>query len=211
MVRHYHIVAFGERTAGMLKNGFYLGKTSDLVFNVEPDKSIDLDDGNTEVGSEKLTLSFSILGLFNQPSAITEIWLIPICQDYVASNPDIVKIMLEDENYFREAKSGEFGKIQFSATMRYAVDNPMWEIISNYFIDYFLPLVVVHNVVGDEDIDVMDVGSNVLLSFSMSDLIVSGSFCLVYADRQEVIISFGSSIDISPSEAVGVLKVETSL
>lgn len=136
MVRHYHILAFTSRSHGSALDGSYLGKTSDLVFKTEPDKSIDLDDGNTEVGSEKLSLSFSILGEVKNKREVAEIWLVPVGE--YDENTEILKINLSDQEYKLEAKSGEFNKTLFSAVLRYPVEFPRYQTITGYFDEYFL-------------------------------------------------------------------------
>jgi hypothetical protein len=92
----------------------FLGKTSDLVFKTEPDKTLDLDDGSTEVGSEKLTLSFSILGTIQNPWPIGEVWLVPVISEGNFAPGEfppgsVLSIYLRDaDDYHIETKTGEF-------------------------------------------------------------------------------------------------------
>lgn len=132
MVKFYRVIAFaspvilGHYPVG----GFYLGKTSDLVFKTEPDKSIDMDDGTTEVGSEKLSFSCSLLGKLNNQAEIREIWLIPVVNDYQTQQPEIIRIYVGDGDYKLETKSGEFEKTLFSATLRYPVASPQYDTLA---------------------------------------------------------------------------------
>lgn len=143
MVKFYHIIGFeGKQTPwGDPTPAHYMGKTADLLFKTEPDKTIDLDDGSTEVGSEKLSVSFSLLEKLQNPWPLAELWLVPVCQDYNMENPEIIRIHLLGSDYHLEAKSGEFDKILFSANLRYPVTSPAYTVSEDYFQDNSMVLI----------------------------------------------------------------------
>lgn len=141
-VKFYYVLAFHEGVKPLLfadDQPHFLGKTSDLVFKTEPDKTIDLDDGSTEVGSEKLTLSLSILGAIQNPWPIGEVWLVPAISDGVYDRGeypagDVLRVYLRDvDDYHIETKSGEFELTRFSASIRYAADAPAYDYYRNFF------------------------------------------------------------------------------
>ncbi len=148
-VKFYYVLAFHAGITPLnsaYDQPHYLGKTSDLSFKTEPDKSLDLDDGSTEVGSEKLSLSFSILGAIDESWPIAEIWLVPVISN--GNYPfgefpmgDILRIYLrEADDYHFETKSGEFELTRFSAAIRYAVSAPAYDYYLDFFKDYRLHL-----------------------------------------------------------------------
>lgn len=126
-VRFYHILAQN----GSVWN--YLGKSSDLVFKVEPDKSIDCDDGQTMVGSEKLSCSFSLLSNLVDPHAISKLWLVPNVSG--SSTAQIIEINVGTDDYKTEQKSGEFGKTLVNIGIRYPSDvTKPWQFLAeSYF------------------------------------------------------------------------------
>lgn len=185
MVKFYHIIAFDSppSTENGTHSGYYMGKTSDLVFKEEPDKTIDLDDGTTEVGSQKLTVSFSILEKLNNLPLLKEIWLLPVLDDYYQKNPDIIKIDLGGCEYHLEAKSGEIEKILFSALIRYAVETPAWDAIQDYFGAQSI-------IIGRMESGVVDDayvyhGEDEIATAEYSNLVVSGCFAFVGVNFDE--------------------------
>ena len=70
----YHVLAIDKDDALQ-----YLGRTADLALKTDTDKTIDLDDGTTYVGSEKLTLSCTMLGSVINQYALKQVILV---QDY---------------------------------------------------------------------------------------------------------------------------------
>lgn len=118
----------------------FLGKTADLSFTTEPDVTIDLDDGTTEVGSEKLSLSFSVLGRIDNPWPLGEIWLVPAISsvDYPAPGTfppgAVLKVKFSDsEDYRLETKSGAFEITKFSAALRYGIAVAPYGYIDDFF------------------------------------------------------------------------------
>jgi hypothetical protein len=210
MVRFYHIIAFFERANPTLpQGGCYLGKTSDLVFKVDPDKSLDLDDGTTEVGSEKLSLSCSLLGeLQNQPE-IKEIWLIPVDDNYIMHMPEIIRLYLETGDYKLDAKSGEFNKIIFTATLRYPVDNPQWEPQGYWGSG------TAHIVIGvlSGDIDGGTICLNdeysTMAEININDLIIKGAYAFtgIIESGMEITINCGEVLFSDYPQQLGGLKV----
>jgi hypothetical protein len=157
-VRFYYVLAFHEGITPLSSPGsqpHFLGKTSDLSFKTEPDKTLDLDDGSTEVGSEKLTLSFSILGTIDNPWPIGEVWLVPAISNgtyAVGEFPmgDVLRVFFRDsEDYHYETKSGEFELTRFSASIRYAVQAPAYDYYHDFFDDCRLHLFP--NIISNED------------------------------------------------------------
>ncbi|MDD3535719.1 MAG: hypothetical protein PHC50_06205 [Candidatus Cloacimonetes bacterium] len=152
-VKHYHVLAFEVSKQYQLAAGklvyqpHYLGKTSDLSFNTEVDVSLELDDGTTEVGSEKLSLAFSSIMPLTNPAALSEVWLVPAIghsggwQQGEAPRGDILRVHFRDsEDYRLELKSGTFELLKFSATLRYPVDTPAYEYISDFWKNHRLHL-----------------------------------------------------------------------
>lgn len=126
-VRFYHILAQNGDVCN------YLGKSSDLVFKVEPDKSIDCDDGQTMVGSEKLSCSFSLLSNLVDPHAISKLYLVPNVSG--SSTAQIIEINVGTDDYKTEQKSGEFGKTLVNIGIRYPSDvtKPWRYLAESYF------------------------------------------------------------------------------
>ncbi len=147
--KFYYVLAFREGVDPLVHSDaqpHFLGKTSDLVFKAEPDKTLDLDDGSTEVGSEKLTLSFSILGTIQNPWPIGEVWLVPAISGGTFAPGEfppgsVLRVYLRGANdYHLETKSGEFELTHFSASIRYAADAPAYGYYHNFFDDYRIVL-----------------------------------------------------------------------
>lgn len=208
MVKYYHIIAFEEPVTLDQDNptfGHYMGKTSDLAFKTEPDKTIDLDDGTTIVGSEKLSLSFTCLEKLQNPWPLKELWLIsglPTVDRGVAysfvnhNNYQIVSIDLRGVDYHLEAGSGDFEKILFSANFRYAVDNPPYRSYDDYFSDDWTILLgrLQDPYNGDEVQLIIDSTAAVL---DMNDMLVEYCFACVGIDAyymDPTIAKYGDSI-----------------
>ncbi len=144
MAGHYYIIAFDSPYGDFSQYlafpiwGQYLGETSDLEFRVEPDKTVELDNGLLEVHSEKLSLSFSILGEIQNPGleqSFRNIWLVPDVGDGEVKK-DIINIMIRSEYSSvnrgwmeLEEKSGEFGRHNYKLEMRYDVNHPRFNIL----------------------------------------------------------------------------------
>lgn len=148
-VKFYYVLAFRQGVFPLVHSEaqpHFLGKTSDLVFKTEPDKTLDLDDGSTEVGSEKLTLSFSILGAIQNPWPIGEVWLVPAISggtyalgEYPPGS--VLRVYLQSADDYRiETKSGEFELTHFSASLRYAANAPAYGYYYHFFDDYRIAL-----------------------------------------------------------------------
>lgn len=142
----YHVV--GIRGAGVYDafcpSSCYLGKTTDLLFKVEPEKTIDCDDGTTVVGSEKLTLSFSMLDRIDRPqNRIDQLLLIPhvpLQTGAVAGKEVLTVDLLGEHGLNEEVKSGEFEKTHFSYTWRYASGNAPYTLSDAFFDNYIVIL-----------------------------------------------------------------------
>lgn len=183
MVKFYHIIGFTIPTA--LGNdpiaGHYMGKTSDLLFKTEPDKTIDLDDGSTEVGSEKLSVSFSCLEKLQNPWPLAELWLVPVCQDYFNENPEILQIDLRDSDYHLESKSGDFEKILFSATLRYPAENAAYKYLAFYFEDFGMVLGKLQGDMNGDEVVVETEGYSTVV-MPVEDMLAEGCFAFVGID-----------------------------
>lgn len=148
-VKFYYILGFRSGRPPLLnvsEQPHFLGKTSDLSFKTEPDKTLDLDDGSTEVGSEKLSLSCSILGTINNPWSLGEIWLVPAISGreyplYEHPEEGILRIFLiNDDDYHIETKTGEFELTHLSANIRYATSAPAYGYYDQFFEYYQIHL-----------------------------------------------------------------------
>jgi hypothetical protein len=142
-VKNYYILAFQQRVTMPFvpasEQPHFLGKTVDLSFRTEPEKTLDLDDGTTEVGSEKLSLTFSILGAIDNPWPIAEIWLVPmigskLCPDNGFTGmhnrePALRVFLTEYDEYRFETKSGDFETSRFSCEIRYPVQYEAYEYV----------------------------------------------------------------------------------
>lgn len=213
MIRFYHVIAFPNRVSlgGYPVGGYYLGKTSDVAFKTEVDKSLDLDDGSTEVGSEKLHFSCSLLGRLNDRAVIREIWLIPVVDNYLAMNPSVVRIQVEDEEYYLEEKSGEFGKVNLKAEIRYPVGYPQW-----WSIDYWDAqdkCIIIGQMSGDYDgaeVFLNDDGLNQLASVDCASMIMRGAYAFVGVPSgyEYVLMCGNGSAGLDASEATGLARVD---
>lgn len=172
-VRFYHILA----QRGSVWN--YLGKSSDLVFKVEPDKSIDCDDGQTLVGSEKLSCSFSLLSDLVEPYAISKLMLVPAVSG--PSSADPIEINVGTEDYQIEQKSGEFGKTLVNIGIRYPSDVPApWRYRSKYFASSAI-IMGRYTLTGSYISPSLNVRQNdkVVASTVLGDEIVPGLYCII--------------------------------
>ncbi|MCK9309113.1 MAG: hypothetical protein PHY48_12755 [Candidatus Cloacimonetes bacterium] len=179
--KYYHILAFLSRDEGMSNQALYMGKTSDLSFKTEADKTIDCDDGSTETGSEKLTLQFSILGKLINNWDIAMLWLVPIrsTSDYMYSKGEILKIYLGGGDYRIENKSGEFEKVLFHAELRYPADSPQYSYDANYFDNN---CILLGRVNAPEYNDILELKSDntLIVSADMKEDIIEGSYAFAF-------------------------------
>lgn len=212
-VKYYHVLAFSSSTESVNNQTSYLGKTSDLVMKPEPDKTIDLDDGTTETGSEKLTVSFSMLGKLQNPTKIRMIWLVPICSDYSAG-AQIIKLKLDSEDYRIENKSGEFEKILFNATLRYPTDINPWpyEYDGEYFANYFMIIGRVSDqYLGSPGVEVRDSNEDVITSTVLDDNIVAGYYAFVLLPEGTDVSLLASETvlaSIDGGSSIGVVRID---
>ena len=153
MAKFYHIVGISyDYNPDIIQMGYYLGRTSDLDFKVEPDKTIELDNGINEVGSEKMSLSFSLLDEINNNdiNRLKTILLIPE-QDLSSINSGdfaMLEIKIPQMKFINniklelEEKSGEFQKHWLKLKQRYDVNHKPYRFIMNedYYEDYLLLL-----------------------------------------------------------------------
>ncbi len=197
--KFYYVLAFREGVVPLLHadtQPHFLGKTSDLSFKTEPDKTIDLDDGSTEVGSEKLSLSFSILGAIDNPWPIGEVWLVPAISDGKFA-PDefppgsVLCIYLRDADDYRiETKTGEFELTRFSASLRYAADAPAY----GYF-DLFFKYHQIHLFPNINDADALitierdDKQKVIAVGYSYEDRLIHNQLALISPCIEDSMIS----------------------
>ena len=198
----------------------FLGKTSDLSFKTEPDKTIDLDDGSTEVGSEKLSLSFSILEAIENPWPLCEIWLVPaISKGYYAGGEfpagDVLRIFFRDtDDYHIETKSGEFELIRFSATISYAADAPAYQYYVNFFSKWRILLFPKLQV---DSIELLR-GSNdqfLTSAYPPEDRIVRNQaalLCPIIPNEQEILVQTnGNELHVVELEEKGIITLNMVL
>jgi hypothetical protein len=142
--KFYHIFAVEPDTDESLqtpdKMPVYLGQTTNFSMKTEPEKSVDLDDGSRWVGSEKLSLSFSIIGKLQRPIEVLKIWLIPNVGQRVGAAPqgEVLMVDLGNEGLQAkqtqvESKTGEFEMTHFSATRRYPAEVSAVSVFENFF------------------------------------------------------------------------------
>lgn len=136
----YHVLAIDKDDSLQ-----YLGRTADLALKTDTDKTIDLDDGTTYVGSEKLTLSCTMLGSVINQYALKQVILV---QDYpFVLNSGRVQIpvrrinLKEQEHYSLENVSGDFEKVKLEINMRYPVSYQASIIDEDWLYDNQLVLI----------------------------------------------------------------------
>lgn len=98
----------------------YIDKTTDLEIKVEPEKTIDLDDGSTEVGAVKTTVSFTTLRQTGLEGG-RYLHLLPV--DFASGTMhtiDLKRCSLRMKTF--ESKTGEFEKQQFTIVNRFPVE-----------------------------------------------------------------------------------------
>lgn len=213
-VKFYHVLAFSSANAMISNQPSYLGRTSDLVFKPTPDKTVDCDDGTTETGSEKLEISFSLLGKVVNPWPIRRLWLVPVVSDY--SGAEIIKLSLESDDYRIENKSGEFEKTTFNAMLRYTVDADPWpyEFDGDYFDEYCILLGKVKTNASELVIGVTDEDDNEIVSVEAMDNTVAGYYALYLMPKGELM---GITVDgdwiktVEANDAFGVIKVDIEI
>jgi hypothetical protein len=210
-VKQYQVLAFSSSTESVSTQPSYLGKTSDLVMKPEPDKTIDLDDGTTETGSEKLTVSFSMLGKIQNPWPVRMIWLVPVCKDYSAG-AQIIKLKLDSGDYRIDNKSGEFEKILFNATLRYPTDISPWpyEYDGEYFGNYFMIIGKVANPDESYEIAARDSQGNYEVNYDTADSIVIGCYALVFLPKEteyDIYSNDSFVVQLDSNETVGVHRL----
>lgn len=201
--KFYYVLAFergqgyqvDSETRTLVYQPQFLGKTSDLSFLVEAEKTIDLDDGTTEVGSEKLSLSFNVLSKVTNPVPLSQVWLIPVIghssgwAEGEGPRVPILKVFFKDsEDYRLEVKSGEFEVTKFSAVLRYSVDNPAFEYDDGFFLENRLWLAEWGKDFADDEVDYFrirgmlpgtDYSGREFGSFKVSDRVCPRSACIM--------------------------------
>ncbi len=142
-MKNYYIFAVEPDTDETLetpdKQPVYLGQTTNFSMKTEQEKSIDLDDGTTWIGGEKLSLSFSIIGRLQRPIQVLKIWLIPVVGESTVTPTDEVLVVdlgsegLQARQTQVETKSGEFEMVHFSAVRRYPAGSPAVSVLNGLF------------------------------------------------------------------------------
>jgi hypothetical protein len=196
MAGHYYIIAFDSPYGDFShywddpRWGHYLGETSDLEFKVEPDKTVELDNGLLEVHSEKLSLSFSILGEIQNPGleqSFCNIWLIPDVGDGEVKK-DIINIMIRSEYSSAnrgwmelEEKSGEFGRHNYKLEMRYDVNHPRFNILEgNWYLSEKCILLMEN--IEKENNQSLEIKCNEILAYEYDafvDLYMKGKIAII--------------------------------
>lgn len=194
MARFYHIIGLtSEYNPDYIQTGHYMGRTSDLDFKLEPDKTIELDNGIKEVGSEKMSLSFSFLGELNNIGILEQIESILIVPES-SSNEFIndfamleIKVpLINGRNNIKlelEEKSGEFKKHWIKFEQRYDVNHKQYSIIKSedYYEDYILILMDNITLNGAHILEVqMDLNLEPILVYeSLDDLFIEGEIAIL--------------------------------
>ncbi len=145
-MKNYYIFAVEPDTDETLetpdKQPVYLGQTTNFSMKTEQEKSIDLDDGTTWIGGEKLSLNFSIIGRLQRPIQVLKIWLIPVVGESTGLPTDEVLVVdlgsegLQARQTQVETKSGEFEMVHFSAVRRYPAGRPVVSAFAEFWADY---------------------------------------------------------------------------
>lgn len=102
-------------------NGFvWVGKTADFQFKLDPEKTIDLDDGSQEVGSVKISWSFSIID-GNLYKGRRYLHLVPV--EFMTGTMYTFDLKKSDAAVqVMENKTGEFKKTLVSGVARVPVE-----------------------------------------------------------------------------------------
>ena len=123
MVGYYVIMSEHKDLTAQTQNsdGFiFFAKTADFQFKIEPEKTIDLDDGNQEVGSVKISWSFSILQRW-EDSATRYLHLLPVDYNNGTMYTFDMRRMVPVVQAL-ESQTGEFEKTQVSAVVRVPIE-----------------------------------------------------------------------------------------
>ncbi len=207
-VKHYIVLGFESREEDLSNQPHYLGKTSDLSFKAEPDKTIDCDDGSTETGSEKLSLQFNLLGKVLNSWNLKMIWLVPLSDSaaYMNNGAEIIKIHLDSEDYRIDEKSGEFGKIVFNASFRYPVDNIPYTYDAAYFDS--MCIIIGKNSLGSEFMILKDAEDEQIAVFELANAIVEGyyAFAFVPSEAEMGLYADDESRAIDAAESIGIIR-----
>ncbi|MDD3633315.1 MAG: hypothetical protein PHW38_05950 [Candidatus Cloacimonetes bacterium] len=195
MAKFYHIIGLdSEYNLDYIQTGHYMGRTSDLDFKVEADKTIELDNGINEVGSEKMSLSFSLLGEINNIGILEQIKSILIVPEINLNKPNpnyfsIIEIkvpLINGRNNIKlelEEKSGEFKKHWIKLEQRYDVNHMQYRFISRgeYYNSYIL--VLMDNITNDGACLVTIFMDNIpepMLGYeSLDDLFIEGEIAIL--------------------------------
>ncbi len=209
-VKYYHVIGFVQNQ----NVPSYLGRTSDLTFKTEPDKSVDTDDGMTTVGSEKLSCSFNLLEPVINPGVLEKVWLVPSVSG--VSNAEILEIRVATEDYKIEQKSGEFGKTAVSIVMRYPTDTPSpWGYLSDeYFFDNVIILGRLSGNVEEEERIIVKQNNLEVGSYEIVPEVVQGTYAIVNVPSQVPTTLHYKTTQIksfTQDEFVGVLFFEIVL
>ncbi len=195
MARFYHIIGLtSEYNPVHIQTGHYMGRTSDLEFKVEADKTIELDNGIKEVGSEKMSLSFSLLGEINNIGILEQIKSILIVPEINLnkSNPNYFSIieikvpLINGRNNIKlelEGKSGEFEKHWIKFEQRYDVNHKQYRFLrwAEYYENYILVLMDNITLNGTNILEVrMDLNLEPILVYeSLDDLFIEGEIAIL--------------------------------
>ncbi len=221
----YHIILMDiPYNEDKIQIGHYMGSTSDLKFKVEPDKTIELDDGRTLVGSEKLSLTFNILGeigYINVIDYISNIILVPELDGPLPNYSPIIIIDLENmQNKIKiepEIKSGEIQKYKFSLEMRYEVHHRRYRFrdYEDYINNYTMILMdnCIYDIMGDYyDINNKDNDENVFSMDIPTELLIGDEIAVLNLPRDSSYrIETESGLVRDIEEYSGIVKIQWHL
>jgi len=124
--KYYYVTTSGQRELDALYENegslFWWGKTADLQVKIEPEKTVELDSGDSVVGSFKISISFTMLEHAAYVPKDSYLHLLP-----VDSNGEIITIALrhfKDNSHkaMIEHKTGEFQKWHYSLSCKLPVE-----------------------------------------------------------------------------------------
>lgn len=208
-VKYYHIIGFAENQ----NQPSYLGKTSDLAFKTEPDKSIDTDDGQTTIGSEKLSCSFTLLDRVTEMLPLVKVWLVPVVSyDPSGLSSEILEIRVSSDDYQIEHKSGEFGKTVVNIVMRYPSDvSAPWSYLpDDYFYDYAILIGRISGAYSEEQRIIVKQGGIDAATYEIVPDIVSGLYAIIDVPRVNSEIYHETTLvrSYTQEELFGVVRLD---
>ncbi|HOH98852.1 MAG TPA: hypothetical protein PL188_11175 [Candidatus Cloacimonadota bacterium] len=209
MEMFYHLVA-----CDTFDQLHYLGRCSDVLLKREPDKTLDLADGDTHTGSEKLTFSCKIYEeIVNPINDLLYLFMLPASGgnggNQAPNISDAIRINMTHAEYTVEAISGDFEAWLLTAVQRHSVAIDPVEYLPEYYMDYLFIYGIYERSPGFSQL-ILKRGSSTLQTWSNDWLIVPRYYCFmdVPMGYDYALEENGVTMGTVMAETVGAVRID---